>query len=404
MRPFNFDRSILISALLLVITGIFMVYSATAVMAMKNDGGGFGFLFRHVASVGVGLVAFVLGMFLDYRLLRKLSIPLLILSLLLLLLVFVPGVGISANGARRWIRMWPSTFQPSELVKLCFVIFLADYVSHPRWAPASIRRMNAAHAVRKKMENPWSGFVYPLGVLLVFQAVLIVQPDFGAFMSLGLLCLSILFLAGARFRFFLMLAPPGLAAVAYLVQAPYRLRRLTAFLDPWKDQQGSGYQLVQSLLSFGNGGLLGTGLGEGRQKLFFLPEPHTDFIFSMIGEELGFVRALLVVLLFALILYRGYRVSSEASDPFGQVLGLGLTLMIALQALFHMAVATGLLPTKGLPLPFVSYGGSSLLVSLAAVGILLSISRRRQVSTATVRRREVVRSRGRVPHTGYGNA
>jgi len=403
MRLPDFDRGILLSALILVGMGVFMVYSATAVMAMRSDGGDFAFLGRHLVSVGVGLVALLCSMFMDYRYLRRFSIVLLIGAFALVLLVFVPGLGVSANGARRWIRLWPSTFQPSELAKLALVVFLADYASRPFRSQVA-RGMNAAHAIRRKMEHPVSGFLVPLSAMLMIQAVLIAQPDFGAFMSIGILGLSMLFLAGARLRYFLMLVPVGLPAVLYLLRTPYRLRRVTAFLDPWKDVHGSGYQLVQSLLSFGNGGLFGTGLGEGRQKLFFLPEPHTDFIFSMIGEELGFVRVLPVVFLFLYILYRGYRIAGQAQDPFGQLLALGLTLMLALQALFHMAVTTGLLPTKGLPLPFVSYGGSSLMVSLTATGILLSISRYREVRGAAVRRPNFRNQRAIPRRVGYRNA
>ncbi len=402
MKLPEFDRGILLSAVILVATGIFMVYSATAVMAMRSEGGDFTFLARHLVSVGVGLLALLVFMFMDYRHLRKLSIVLLVGAFALLLLVFVPGLGVSANGARRWIRMWPSTFQPSELAKLAVVVFMADYACRPFGARAT-PGMNAAHAIRRKMEHPVTGFLIPLGVLFLIQGVLIVQPDFGAFMSIGILGMSMLFLAGVRLKYFLMLLPVGVPLMVYLLQAPYRLRRVTAFLDPWKDAHGSGYQLVQSLLSFGNGGLFGTGLGEGRQKLFFLPEPHTDFIFSMIGEELGFVRVLPVVVLFFYILYRGYRISGQVPDPFGQLLALGVTLMLAVQALFHMAVTTGLLPTKGLPLPFVSYGGSSLLVSLAATGILLSVSRHRESLGAAVRRPDFRRPRPRDHRAGYKN-
>ena len=400
MKLPEFDRGILVSALILVGIGVFMVYSATAVMAMRSDGGDFSFLVRHLVSVGAGLLALLVCMFMDYRHLRKLSVFLLVGAFLLMLLVFVPGIGVSANGARRWIRMWPSTFQPSELAKLAVVIFLADYACRP-FGTRAARGMNAAHAIRKKMEHPVTGFLIPLGILFLLQGVLIVQPDFGAFMSIGLLGLSMLFLAGVRLKYFLMLLPVGLPLVIYLLRAPYRLRRVTAFLDPWKDSHGSGYQLVQSLLSFGNGGIFGTGLGEGRQKLFFLPEPHTDFIFSMIGEELGFVRVIPVVLLFLYILYRGYRIAAQVPDPFGQLLALGVTLMLAIQALFHMAVTTGLVPTKGLPLPFVSYGGSSLLISLAATGILLSISRHREALGAAVRRPNFKRQRSGERCVGY---
>lgn len=364
----------MLAAIALVGMGVLMVYSATAVMAMKDRGGDFAFLIRHVQATLIGLMAMIILTYTDYRLLRRAALPLLVFSFLLLLLVFWPGVGVSANGARRWIRLWPSTFQPSELAKLAFVVFLADYLSRPLRAHAE-RNLNTVHALRRKMEHPVSGFLVPVAVMVVFQVVLILQPDFGALMSFGLFGFGMLFVGGVRMRYFLFLSPVAAAVIFKLVQAPYRMRRLTSFVDPWKDEQGSGYQLIQSLVSFGNGGITGVGLGEGRQKLFFLPEPHTDFIFSTIGEELGLLGALFVLLLFVVFLLRGLRLASRAKDSFGRYLALGLTYMIVLQALINFAVTTGLAPTKGLPLPFVSFGGSSLLVSLSATGILLSISR-----------------------------
>ncbi len=376
------DRGILISALCLVGIGVLMVYSATAVMAMKSRAGGeFVFLIRHVQSVLVGLMSMTVFMFIDYKHLRKVAIPLLVVSFLLLLLVFTDA-GVSANGARRWIRLWPSTFQPSELAKLAFVIFLADYMSRPLKVHMQMN-INMIHALRRKMEHPLTGFIVPVIIMALFQLVIILQPDFGAFVSFAIIGLALLFAGGVRGRYFLFLSPIAAIAVYKLVQTPYRMQRLTSFLDPWKDEYGSGYQLVQSLLSFGNGGITGVGLGEGPQKLFFLPEAHTDFIFSILGEELGLIGALGVVILFLVILIRGMRLTSTTEDSFGRYLALGLTLMIVFQALLNFAVATGLLPTKGLPLPFVSYGGSSLLVSLSATGILMSISRGQSYSRSS---------------------
>ncbi len=368
------DRGILAAALSLVGLGVLMVYSATAVMAMKSRGGELAFLIRHVQSVLVGLMAMTVFMFMDYRHLRKAATPLLVISFILLLLVFNGEIGVSANGARRWIRLWPSTFQPSELAKLAYVIFLADYMSKPLDIHIEMK-LNAAHALRRKMGHPVTGFLVPVGIMALFQLTIILQPDFGAFVSFAIIGLALLFAGGVRGRYFMLLSPIAAAAIYMLVQTPYRMLRLTSFMDPWKDEYGSGYQLVQSLLSFGNGGITGVGLGEGPQKLFFLPEAHTDFIFSMLGEELGLIGALGVVILFLVILVRGMRLTFTAEDSFGRYLALGLTLMIVLQALLNVAVATGLLPTKGLPLPFVSYGGSSMLVSLSAAGILMSISR-----------------------------
>lgn len=392
------DKGILFAALLLVGVGVLMVYSATAVIAIKNRGGDFAFLIRHMQSVIIGLMAMTVLMFMDYRVFSGWSLAILAVSFVLLLLVFVPVVGVSANGARRWIQLWPSTFQPSELAKLALVVFMADYMSRPLRTHRE-NKVNTVHALKCKMENPITGFAIPVAIIGVFQVVIILQPDFGAFMSIAVIGLVLLFVGGARLRYFLILAPFGTWVVYKLVQAPYRMRRITSFMDPWQDQQGSGYQLIQSLVSFGNGGLTGVGLGEGRQKLFFLPEPHTDFIFSTIGEELGFAGVMLVVVLFLTILLRGLRLASSVEDSFGRYLALGLTFMIVLQALLNFAVTTGLLPTKGLPLPYVSYGGSSLLVSLAATGMLLSISRGQPRKAGPTARETVPadkRSRGRL--------
>jgi cell division protein FtsW len=286
------------------------------------------------------------------------SIPLLIVSFILLALVFVPGVGVSAGGAKRWIRLWPSTFQPSEFVRLAMVIFLARYMSMADYRT-----------------DKFIYFFIPVAVMALFQGVFMMQPDFGATMSLGVLTLCMLFLSGARLRYIFYILVLGAPAVVKLALEPYRLRRITAFLDPWNDAMGSGFQLVQSFMAFGRGGILGVGLGNSRQKLDFLPEVHTDFIFSMVGEEVGFLAAAMIVTLFALLFWRGLRVALKNKDGFEYYLAFGLSMMLALQALVNFWVVTGLLPTKGLPLPFLSYGGSSLLVNMTAVGILLNLSR-----------------------------
>lgn len=402
-NPQPCDKGILFAALLLAAVGVLMVYSATAVIAIKNRGGDFAFLVRHLQSVIIGLMAMTVLMFTDYRVLSGWAWVILAFSFLLLLLVFLPAVGVSANGARRWIQLWPSTFQPSELAKLALVVFMADYMSRPMKSHRE-NNVNAVHALKCKMENPVTGFAIPVAIIGLFQAALILQPDFGAFMSVAAIGLGLLFVGGARLRYFLILAPVGAWVVYRLVQAPYRMRRLTSFMDPWQDQQGSGYQLIQSLVSFGNGGLGGVGLGEGRQKLFFLPEPHTDFIFSTIGEELGFAGVILVLVLFLIILLRGMRLAARVEDSFGRYLALGLTFMIVLQALLNFAVTTGLLPTKGLPLPFVSYGGSSLLVSLAATGILLNISKGQPRRAGPAARGTVMSGRWDRGRPGLSNA
>lgn len=302
------------------------------------------------------------AMLIAYRLkpsfLKKITVPLIVFSFCLLLLVFLPYIGVTAGGARRWIRLWPTTFQPSELVKLAMVIFLAKY-------------MSAADYSTEK----FSSFVKPVLVMAVFQVVFLKQPDFGATMSLGLLTFGMLFISGMRLRYLASVMVLAIPVIYKLVMEPYRLRRVTSFLDPWKDPQGSGFQLIQSFISIGSGGLTGLGLGESKQKLSFLPASHTDFIFCLVGEELGLIGAALVIALFLILFLRGITVASRSRDSFNYYLAYGLTMMISLQALINFAVVTGMVPTKGLPLPFMSYGGSALLVNMAVIGLLLRISK-----------------------------
>jgi len=285
-------------------------------------------------------------------------VPLLAFSFVLLLLVFLPHIGVTAGGARRWIRLWPTTFQPSELVKLAMVIFLAKYMSADTY-----------HTER------FSSFIKPVIVMAVFQVVFLKQPDFGATMSLGLLTFGLLFISGMRLRYLASVLVLAIPVIYKLVMEPYRLRRITSFLDPWKDPQGSGFQLIQSFISIGSGGLTGLGLGESKQKLSFLPASHTDFIFCLVGEELGLIGASLVIALFLVLFLRGISIAAKSRDSFHYYLAYGLTMMISLQALINFAVVTGMVPTKGLPLPFMSYGGSALLVNMAVIGLLLKISR-----------------------------
>jgi cell division protein FtsW len=359
------DKSIAVLVLLLVLIGLTAVYSSTSVVppsmqktdAETDSQSQFAYLKKQGFTMLLGIFALLIAYKIPLKYLRKLAIPLLVISLVGLVLVFTP-LGISAGGAKRWLRLWPSSFQPSELVKLSLVIFMAWFMSTPFYD-------------REKFMH----FFIPIVIMAIFQAVFIMQPDFGAFMSLAILTLTMLFLAGARLRYLCYIALCAIPVVAYLIMEPYRLRRIITFLDPWKDPQGAGFQLTQSFIAFGSGGLQGVGLGESRQKLAFLPEVHTDFIFSLIGEELGFIGAAAVVTLFLLLFFRGFFIARKTEDPFAYYLAMGISLMIAIQAIVNFAVVTGLAPTKGLPLPFISYGGSSLVVSLTAVGLLLNVSR-----------------------------
>jgi cell division protein FtsW len=357
------SRSILWPVLILVGIGVLMIYSSTALMSMRKYGSGFHYLLNHLFTVAVGIATIGVLLKVDYLKLRPAVYVLMGVSLVSLVLVFVPGVGISANGARRWIRLWPTTFQPSELVKIVMVIFLADYMDR------NIQRM-------KEFKY---GIAVPVAVMLGFQAVIMLQPDFGAVMSLGILTFGLLVLGGARLLHIGGILLVSMPIVFTLVMSSsYRMKRIMCFTDPWNEPFGCGFQLVQSFIAFGSGSYFGVGLGGSKQKLYFLPEVHTDFIFSIIGEELGLLGALAVLGVFLWFLVKGVRVSLRLKDPFSYFLSTGLTMMVGVQAIINFAVSTGLMPTKGLPLPFVSYGGSALLINMAAAGILVNISMRQK--------------------------
>ncbi len=362
----QYDRWILFIMLLLILVGLMAVYSSTSVISpdmiekYRKKGlaiSQFGFLKKQLFTVLLGIIAMFIAYRTPLKYLKKAAIPLLVVSFICLVMVFTP-FGISGGGARRWIRIWPSAFQPSELVKLSMVVFLSWYISSAGYS-----------------RDRFLSFIIPVGIMGVFQVVFLKQPDFGAVMSLGLLTMAMLFLSGIRLRYLFSLGILAIPVIIKLISEPYRWKRVAAFLDPWKDAQGSGFQLIQSFIALGSGGLKGVGLGEGKQKLSFLPEVHTDFIFSLIGEELGLMGALFVVFLFFILFVRGIAVARKTQDTFAYFLAFGISTMIAIQAVINFAVVTGMVPTKGLPLPFISYGGSSLLVSMTAIGLLLNVSR-----------------------------
>jgi cell division protein FtsW len=357
----TYDKVLLFIMLAMLAFGALMIYSSTSVITpllAKKKITEFYYFKRHLFTMVLGTVALLIAYRVKPSFLKKLSVPLLVFSFILLLLVFFPHIGVTAGGARRWIRLWPTTFQPSELVKLAMVVFLAKYMSAPDYSTESFR-----------------SFAKPLIVMAVFQVVFLKQPDFGATMSLGLLTFGLLFISGMRLRYLASVMVLAIPVIIKLVMEPYRLRRITSFIDPWKDPQGSGFQLIQSFISIGSGGLTGLGLGESKQKLSFLPASHTDFIFCLVGEELGLIGAALVIALFLMLFLRGITVANRSGDSFNYYLAYGLTMMISVQALINFAVVTGMVPTKGLPLPFMSYGGSALLVNMAVVGLLLRISK-----------------------------
>jgi cell division protein FtsW len=353
------DYFLFLVVLALVSLGIVMVYSASAIIAMGRFHDPYHFLRKQGFWAVLGLGVLWGTMSVDYRRWRPLVLPFLAVALALLVLVLVPPLGQAINGTRRWFRWGPVSFQPTELAKLALVLYLADFLTRRQALITSFTR----------------GVLPPLVVTGGVAALVLLQPDLGSSVALVAVVLCMLFLAGARPQH---MAVIGVAAIPIVVLAvtgaSYRLRRVFAFIDPWADPRGAGFQIIQSYLALGGGGFLGRGLGESKQKLFYLPEPHTDFVFAILGEELGFLGAALTVCLFALFLWRGMRIGLRVSEPFGALAAFGVTAMLSTQALVNLGVVVGLLPTKGLPLPFVSFGGSSLLMAMAAVGLLLNIS------------------------------
>ncbi|HSA62974.1 MAG TPA: putative lipid II flippase FtsW [Nitrospiraceae bacterium] len=357
------DHTLLIVTITLALVGLVMVFSASAVVAGNRFHDSGYFLKRQLAWLTFGFLLLHLASHIDYVWWKRLSIPLLGLMSVLLVMVLIPSLGVAAKGARRWLRLGPISIQPAEMVKLVAVIYLAAYLTKKEERLASFS----------------SGLLPALIVVAVLSGLVLLEPDLGTVVVMGLVTVGLLFLGGARISHLLMLGLCAVPVVLVLVLgSSYRRQRLMTFLAPWKDASDAGFQITQSFLAFGSGGPFGVGLGEGKQKLFFLPEAHTDFVLALVGEELGLVGTAAIILLFALFVVRGFQIAARARMPFGRYLGMGITLLIGIQALVNACVVTGLLPTKGLTLPFVSYGGSSLVISLIGVGILLNISRDRQ--------------------------
>lgn len=352
------DKLLIITTLLLLAAGFIMIYSTTYIMALKRYGNEYLFVKRHLISGLIAFAGFYAAMRIPYHTYKKFVYPLLIVSVILLILVLIPGIGYTAGGARRWLKIGSFTFQPSELAKLSVIIYLA-------------------YSLSKKYEKIKSFEIGFLPHIIIAGSILLLiyfENDFGGTVSLGALVIIMMAAAGVRLRYIFALSLPIVLLIYYIIMKKgYILSRIMVFLDPWKDPQKTGWQIIQSFLAFGVGGIWGVGLGEGKQKLFYLPEAHTDFIFSVIGEELGLIGVGIIISLYLLFLVSGIRISLTASDLYGTYLALGITLLVSLQAVVNMAVVTGLLPTKGLALPFISYGGSSLLINMIGVGILLNI-------------------------------
>lgn len=357
MRQIRISIAVIITFLISI--GITMIYSSSGIYALGELGSKTYFVQRHVLFLFVGTLASFAVMAFDYRDLKAYAKPLMIVVIVMLVLVLIPGIGKSSFGARRWFRFGAFNFQPSEFAKLAILVYVADFLS---------RKQN-------KIKDFFEGFL-PLILIMGLLCLLIVkQPDLGNSVLIASIVLIIMFAAGARLLHMGTLVLAALPALILLVvMVPYRWRRIKAFLNPMEDVQGVGFQLAQSHIALGSGGMFGVGLGKSAQKLFYLPAAHTDFIFSIIGEELGLIGTLSVVMLFAAFIWQGARIAKRVTDPFGHYLAFGIIVMIGLQAVINIGVSIGAFPTKGLPLPFISYGGSALIFNLMAVALLLNIS------------------------------
>lgn len=354
------DYVLLAVVFALLIIGITMVYSASMVSAEYNFADTFYYVKRQLLFAGVGVIGMFFIMMVPYGTWKKYAKIILLGCFILLLLVLIPGIGMVRGGAQSWIGIGAFSIQPSEFMKLGLIIFLATYLATNQKYITSFKK----------------GFLPSL--ILIFSAfgLIMLQPDLGTGVVLVLTCMIMVFAAGARLSHFFGLAALGLIGFVFLIlSAPYRISRITAFLNPWENPLGEGFQIIQSLYAIGPGGLMGVGLGDSLQKYFYLPEPQTDFIFAILAEELGFIGGIAVIGLFLLLLWRGIKVSLESPDQFGRFLALGIVAMLAIQAMINISVVIGLIPVTGITLPFLSYGGSSLTLTLCSVGVLLNISK-----------------------------
>jgi cell division protein FtsW len=358
----NYDTTLLFSVLFLVGIGIVMVYSASSALALKKFGTDYYFLKRQALFSLIGIVAMVVCGHIPLKIYKSLTYPLLVLSMMFLVLVQVSNLGVTAGGATRWLSFKGFSFQPAEFARLAMVMYLAYSMSKKQ----------------EQIKDFYIGFLPHVIVLSLFTVLIFMQPDFGSVVILCTITWIMMFVGGVGLRYLLSSMLLILPIVYYVMfNADYRIRRLTSFLNPWEYPTDEGYQIIHSLMAFGTGGIWGSGIGRGYQKLFYLPEPHTDFIFSVIGEELGLVGVIIILSLYALILWRGISIARNAKDTFTAYLATGITVAIVLQVCVNMGVALGLLPTKGLTLPFLSYGGTSLLINMASIGILMSIGAKR---------------------------
>ncbi|MBO8168067.1 MAG: stage V sporulation protein E [Thermoanaerobacteraceae bacterium] len=352
------DFLIFFTTILLLSIGIIMVFSASAYSSYLTYGDAYYYLKKQLLWALLGVIAMIVTMNIDYRRLKRYVGVIFLISLILLVLVLV--VGQVSHGSRRWIGLGMIGFQPSEVMKLAIVMYMAKSLSQ----------------YGKRIQDFRQGLLPHLLILAVVCLLILAQPDLGTAVAIAGTVYFLLLVSGARYSHLGVLALLGIALVGLAIWLePYRMERFTAFLFPFKNPSDSGWQIIQSLLALGSGGFFGMGLGRSRQKLFYLPERHTDFIFAILGEELGFIGAFIVLLLFFIFIWRGFRIAVTVKDNYGSLLVAGITLMVTLQAVINIGVVTGSLPVTGITLPFISYGGSSLLLSLVGVGMVLNVSR-----------------------------
>ena len=354
------DISLLIAVVMLAVIGTVFIYSASNYSAEKTYGDGFYFVKKQLIGIVVGLVAMIATSIFDYKKLKKFTIPVSIISFIGLALVFVPGIGVENYGAKRWIGFGGLTLQPSEISKFALILFCAHYVS-----------------VKPERIKTFKGI---LPVLLFGGgtcALIILEPNMSITMCVALLMITVLFASGMKIKHFLyIILPLVLGAVALIFIEPYRLKRLTAFLDPWSNPKGEGYQLLQSLYALGSGGWFGVGLFNSRQKYAFLPFAESDFILSVIGEEIGFIGLVFFFALLGFIIYRGLKIASKSKDVFGYLLAVGITMIFGIQTVINALVVTGSIPPTGLPLPLVSSGNTAIIIFMAEMGVLFNISKK----------------------------
>ncbi len=354
----NIRISIACVTFMLLMFGIVMVYSSSAVYASETRGDSLFFFKRHLLALIIGFIFTFFVMSLDCDYIKAHSKKIIFFAVLPLILVLIPGVGKIAGGARRWIGLGQFSFQPSEIAKIAILIYMAGFIN------------------RQNSKDFFKGFLPPLLILGLVMFLVLLEPDLGTAITIGVMGLVILFISGARLQHLLLTIFLSVPFLCYLIfNVPYRKKRLLIFLNPWRDEKGAGFQMVQSFLALGSGGLFGVGLGQSRQKLFFLPASHTDFIFSIIGEELGFIGVFSLIALFAVLIWQGVRAAFKVNDGFRKTLIFGIVFTIGFEVIVNTAVAIGLLPTKGMPLPFVSYGGTSLIMHMVAIGLLLNATR-----------------------------